>query len=139
LLFGSAVIKVELVVWLHARIGFLFCSLAFLQLMGGHWAVLQMGAWADMLLRYSQHAGLVAGISQTFDGEHPCPICKAIRAGKKQEQKKAPLLNSELKKDYLATWNHFQVRQEWAEVVYPRLAEALQALAVEPAVPPPRA
>jgi hypothetical protein len=136
--FSFQTLKVISLALRRPNIGFLFCSLAFLQLLGGHWAVLQMGAWADMLLRYSHDAGLIAGISQTFDGGHPCPICKAIQAGKKQEQKKAPLLNSELKRDYLATWNHFQVRREWAEVVYPRFAEHLHALAIEPDVPPPR-
>ena len=120
------------------RFGFLFCSLAFLQLLGGHWAILQAGAWAGMVVSYSQQAGLMAGVSQTFDGEHPCPVCKAIQDGQKQEQKKAPLLSSELKKDYLATWNQFQISRRWSAVVYSALAERLLGIATEPAVPPPR-
>jgi hypothetical protein len=112
--------------------------LAFLQLLGGHWAILQVGAWAGMAVSYSQQAGLMAGLSQTFDGEHPCPICKAIQDGQKHEQKKAPLLRSELKKDYLANWNEFQICRQWSEVVYPVLAERLFGIATEPAVPPPR-
>ena len=124
--------------WLRSRIGFFFCSLAFLQLLGGHWAILQAGAWAGMAVSYSEQGGLICGLSQTFDGEHPCPICKAIQEGQKQEQKKAPLLSSELKKDYLATWNNFQICQEWSEVVYPVFAEQLRAVTTEPAVPPPR-
>jgi hypothetical protein len=126
------------VAWLRSRIGFLFCSIALLQLLGGHWAILQVGAWAGMAVSYSQQGGLMCGLSQTFDGEHPCPICKAIQAGQKQEQKKAPLLSSELKKDYLATWNQFQVCRQWSEVVYPVSAERLLGIATEPAVPPPR-
>jgi hypothetical protein len=130
--------KVRQVVWLRSRVGCLLCSLAFLQLLGGHWAILQAGAWAGMVVSYSQQAGLMAGVSQTFDGEHPCPICKAIQDGQKHEQKKAPLLTSELKKDYLATWNHFQITSQWSEVVYPVFAERLVGVATEPAVPPPR-
>jgi len=101
--------------------------------------VIQVGAWTGMVVTYSQQSGLIAGLSQTFDGEHACPICKAIQNGKKEEQKKAPMLNTELKKDYLATWNHFQIRREWAKVEYPGLAEHIQSLALEPPVPPPRA
>jgi hypothetical protein len=123
---------------LGSRIGFLFCSFAFLQLLGGHWAILQVGAWTGMVVSYSQQCGVVAGLSQTFDGEHPCPICKAIQDGQNHEQKKAPLLSSELKKDYLAVWNQFQVCQQWSDVVYPLFAERLLGIATEPAVPPPR-
>jgi hypothetical protein len=123
---------------MHSRVGILFCSLALLQILGGHWAVLQTGAWVGMIVRYSQQVGLKAGLSQTFDGAHPCPVCKVIQDGKKQEQKKAPLLNAELKKDFLAAWNRFQVHQRWVEVKYPGSAEQLQGVALEPAEPPPR-
>jgi hypothetical protein len=132
------VVKVPSVSWLRSRIGFLLCSLAFLQLLGGHWAILQMGAWAGMVVSYSQQGGVITGLAQTFDGGHPCPICKAIQDGKKGEQKKAPLLTAELKKDYLASWNNFQICRESSEVVYPAFAERLLNIATEPAVPPPR-
>ena len=123
---------------MRSRVGILFCSLALLQILGGHWALLQTGAWVGMIVQYSQQAGLKAGLAQTFDGAHPCPVCKVIQDGKKQEQKKAPLLNAELKKDFLAAWNRFQVHQRWVEVKYPRSAEQLQGVALEPAEPPPR-
>jgi hypothetical protein len=123
---------------MRSRIGVLLCSLALLQILGGHWAFLQTGAWVGMLVQYSQQVGLKAGLAQTFDGAHPCPVCKAIQNGKKQEQKKAPLLNAELKKDYLAAWNRFQVDQQWVEVKYCRSADQLQGVALEPAEPPPR-
>jgi hypothetical protein len=127
-----------IVAWLRSHIGSWLCSLALLQLLGGHWAILQVGAWAGMAVSYSQQGGLMCGLSQTFDGEHPCPICKAIQDGQKQEQKKAPLLTSELKKDYLATSNSFQISQPWSEAVYPAFSEQLRGIATEPAVPPPR-
>jgi hypothetical protein len=123
---------------MRSRVGILFSSLALLQILGGHWAFLQTGAWAGMLFQYSQQVGLKVGLAQTFDGEHPCSVCKAIQDGKKQEQKKAPLLSAELKKDYLAAWNRFQVHLEWVEVKYPGSAEQLQSLVFEPPVPPPR-
>jgi hypothetical protein len=123
---------------MRPRFGIFFGTLALMQILGGHWALLQTSAWVGMIVQYSQQSGLKAGLAQTFDGEHPCAVCKAIQDGKKQEQKKAPLLRAELKKDYLATWNQFQVHQDWAEVEYPGSIEQCAGVAFEPAVPPPR-
>jgi hypothetical protein len=123
---------------MRSRLGILFCSLALLQILGGHWAFLQTGAWIGMIVQYSQQGGLKSGLAQTFDGEHPCPVCKAVQDGQKQEQKKAPLLQAELKKDFLAVWNRFQVHLNWVEIDYLEFVEQLQDLALEPAVPPPR-
>jgi len=123
---------------MRSRIGILFCSLALLQIVGGHWAFLQTGAWIGMVVQYSQQVGLKAGLTQTFDGEHQCSVCKAIQDGKKQEQKKVRLLQTELKKDYLAAWNRFQVHQGWIKMEYSGSAEQLQGVVFEPALPPPR-
>ena len=123
---------------MRSRIGILFCSLALLQILGSHWAFLQTGAWIGMVVQYSQQVGLKAGLAQTFDGEHPCSVCKAIQDGKKQEQKKVRLLQTELKKDYLAAWNRFQVHQGWIKMEYSGSAEQLQGVVFEPALPPPR-
>ena len=100
--------------------------------------MLQTTAWVGMIVQYSQQAGLRAGLAQTFDGEHPCPVCKAIQDGKKHEQKKAPLLQAELKQDYLAPGSRFQVHPGWVAVKYPSVSARLEAMAFEPAVPPPR-
>jgi hypothetical protein len=123
---------------MRSRFGIFFGALALLQILGGHWALLQTSAWLGMIVQYSQRAGLKAGFAQTFDGEHPCSVCKAIQDGKKQEQKKAPVLQAELKKDYLAPWNRFQIHQGWVEMKYSGFTEQLEAVAFEPAVPPPR-
>jgi hypothetical protein len=55
--------------------------------LGGHWAVLQSVAWVTMVAGYSQTAPLKAALVKTFDGKHPCPICKFVAKGKKSEQK----------------------------------------------------
>lgn len=47
---------------------------------GGQWMVLQGVAWMGMAVSYSLAEGSVAdGLSKTFDGEHPCPLCKAVK------------------------------------------------------------
>jgi hypothetical protein len=55
---------------------------------GLHWVVLQSTAWAGMIVSYSiQEGSLLTGVSQTFDNEHPCPLCCAIKQGKQSEKK----------------------------------------------------
>jgi hypothetical protein len=54
---------------------------------GLHWAALQSVAWMTMLVSYSQDSGFSAAISKTFDGKHPCCLCKHIEQSKKSEQK----------------------------------------------------
>jgi len=55
--------------------------------LGGHWAILQSVAWVTMVASYSQTAPLKAALVKTFDGQHPCSICKFVAKGKKSEQK----------------------------------------------------
>jgi hypothetical protein len=52
-----------------------------------------------MLIDYSQTAGgLATGISQTFDGEHPCSMCKAVKKAKQEQAPQGIVLKlSELK------------------------------------------
>ena len=67
-----------------------YCVLVFLALsIGGQWALLQSVAWMGMMIDYSRDGSIAGAVCKTFDGKHPCPLCKAIAAGKKSEQKKA--------------------------------------------------
>jgi hypothetical protein len=56
---------------------------------GGHWAVMQSYAWARMLVENSENSRFVVAVEKTFDGQHPCDICKSIETAKGKE-KKAP-------------------------------------------------
>jgi len=59
--------------------------------LGLHWAFLQSVAWVGMIVSYSHKASLAEAVSKTFDGKHPCCLCKMIQKGradeKQQEQK----------------------------------------------------
>jgi hypothetical protein len=91
-----------------------------------------------MVIQYSQHGGIAAGLTQTFDGAHPCSMCRAIKAASDQEQKKAPLLQTEFKKDFLAEEDRFEVQRTWTELNYSWFDEHMQSVVFRPAVPPPR-
>ncbi|MEP4079374.1 hypothetical protein [Haloferula sp.] len=57
-----------------------------LHLCGGHYGVLQVIAWTQMIVEYSGEKGLVQGAIQTFDGEHPCDLCLSITEAKKGDK-----------------------------------------------------
>ncbi len=54
---------------------------------GLHWAVMQSAAWVGMAVTYSVKTGsVVQGLSDTFDGEHACPLCHLVKEGTKDPQ-----------------------------------------------------
>jgi hypothetical protein len=74
---------------MKSRLAAFLCVMAVFQLMGGHWAVLQVTAWVGMLVRNSETEGVGIGISKTFDGEHPCSLCLSIAKNKQTEKKQS--------------------------------------------------
>jgi len=54
--------------------------------LGLHWALLQTVAWTGMLISYSRDASFKEAVGKTFDGKHPCPLCKAIKKGRAEEK-----------------------------------------------------
>ncbi|MEI2722890.1 MAG: hypothetical protein V9H26_04935 [Verrucomicrobiota bacterium] len=69
------------------RLGHCLMLVALLGATGGHWGVLQTVAWTRMLANNLQTDSLETALTKTFDGKHPCGMCKAIDAGKKSAKK----------------------------------------------------
>lgn len=70
------------------KLGLIFAALALFSIAGGHWAVLQTVAWAEMLHDCGQRTGsLAVAAEQTFDGQHPCELCLQIAAAREREAK----------------------------------------------------
>lgn len=68
-----------------------FAAVAVLVLiLGLHWAALQTIAWSRMVLVYSRTASLGEAIRMTFDGQHPCRLCLAVREGRRAESNDPP-------------------------------------------------
>ena len=59
-------------------------------ILGLHWAALQTIAWSRMVLEYSRTASLSEAIRMTFDGQHPCRLCLAVREGRRAESNDTP-------------------------------------------------
>jgi hypothetical protein len=56
--------------------------------LGLHWALLQTIAWTGMVVAYSADSSFRLGVVKTFDGKHPCPLCKIIKQGRTEEKKR---------------------------------------------------
>ena len=55
--------------------------------LGLHWAFLQTVAWTGMIISYSQGSSFKEAVAKTFDGKHPCSLCKVIQQGRAEEKK----------------------------------------------------
>lgn len=119
------------------RFGHLLLILALLGATGGHWAVLQTIAWAGMLATNLQTESVGEAISKTFDGEHPCKMCKQISAGKKAEKKsELPLQIKKLEFINERPVLVFTAPQDFQ--LAPVFLSELDGLSHQPSVPPPR-
>src|SRR5438876_205799 len=55
---------------------------------GGQWVILQSVAWVGMAVSYSRDSTLTEALLKTFDGQHPCKLCKVVQEGKNAEKKR---------------------------------------------------
>ncbi|MCX6894418.1 MAG: hypothetical protein NTZ16_02705 [Verrucomicrobia bacterium] len=119
------------------RLGHLLLIVALLAATGGHWAVLQSVAWTTMLAANLTTDSFGEAVSKTFDGEHPCGLCCAVKAGKATEKKT----------DLPAPLKKFEYVNEAPRIVFAAptaftlLAARVQFpdfLSAAPPLPPPR-
>jgi hypothetical protein len=122
----------------RGRLAIAVAFLALFLLAGGHWAILQTGAWMGMIVAYAKDGNVSTAISRTFDGKHPCAVCSAVRDGRKQEEKKAPGLQLELKKDFIIQSFLFEMVRDFSWSEYRRYERDLVSITLEPLIPPPR-
>ncbi len=77
---------------------YLFLLFGCLHLVGGPYALLQVYAWGNMLVTYSQETSLAQATKDTFSGEKPCHLCKKIEASKSSNpddnNQNAPILTA---------------------------------------------
>ncbi len=69
------------------RLGKVLVVFSLIATLSAHWALLQTVAWTTMLASNLQSGSLCTAVTRTFDGAHPCCLCKAIAAAKRSEQK----------------------------------------------------
>ena len=123
---------------MKSRFGAFLCALALIQLMGGHYAVLQATAWVGMVVNYSKAEGVGAGISKTFDGKHPCSLCLSIAKNKQTEKKQSTQLAAAkiYLVDHAQRWTLLPPCYSWD---LGTSSFSLVSCDSSPLVPPPRA
>lgn len=105
--------------------------------LGLHWALLQTVAWTGMAISYSRDASLVEALKKTFDGEHPCCLCKAIASGKKSE-KKSEAVSPLLKMEFPLVAGDLRLFPPARFAELRRMNFFADSLFPKPPVPPPR-
>ena len=110
---------------------------------GLHTVVIQTAAWAGMLVSYSLKSGsVVQAVSETFDGEHPCELCKLAQQQadpEPAEDKQAPKVDGKLKVHLIAEVIPAVVISAPPPLVFTTAAEVrLCVLQHTPDTPPPR-
>jgi len=105
--------------------------------LGLHWAALQSVAWMGMLVAYSQSGSVASAVEKTFDGRHPCPLCKAIgkaeQGGKKQDFQLGRKIDMDCLRQGALLIPPIQ------DFSWPAIAADGSGFSPEPGVPPPRA
>jgi hypothetical protein len=91
-----------------------------------------------MIVAYTKDGDVSTAITKTFDGNHPCALCCAVQDGRKQEEKKAPGLQLELKKDFIIRSFLFEVVRDFAWRDYGQYYRDLVGITLKPLIPPPR-
>ena len=123
--------------FVFARFGKFLVIAALVVTTGAHWAALQTVAWTTMLAANISSESFSDAVSKTFDGEHPCPLCKAISAGKKSE-KKTEFTAATLKLEFPPLAEKFSlIAPEPVRIFSPAIISAATFLP-KPSVPPPR-
>jgi hypothetical protein len=103
--------------------------------LGLHWALLQTVAWTGMLVAYAQKGSIAQAITKTFDGDHPCALCKVIKQGRAEEKRQAqPQAGPRLKLDCGLIWE----RVDFHFASAPEPVDAPPAPAAERREAPPK-
>lgn len=82
---------------LAKRFGCVMMALGLFLVAGGHWAMLQSVAWATMVKDFSRTGSLTQAVGKTFDGKHPCTMCKKIATARTSEEKAPPTVKVDKK------------------------------------------
>ena len=120
------------------RLGKILTACSLVVLISGHWALLQSVAWVGMAYSYAQEDSLDVALRKTFDGQHPCKLCKAVREGKQTERKQHALV-ADIKIDFFLDRQTAPLLPSSVTVELPVVPDQkAPARHDAPPVPPPR-
>ncbi len=90
-----------------------------------------------MLVKNARHVSLSEAVAETFDGKHPCHLCRVVAAGKKSE-KKSEVVPAVAKIDLICTTRRWSCLPPFRPHVYAGLVVSFDQYIEQPPSPPPR-
>ena len=119
------------------KLGHVLLIVILLSAGGTHWLVLQSVAWTTMLATNLRTSSLAEALERTFDGRHPCRMCRQI-AHERQHEKKTELRCElrQLEVTYAAPAFVFDAPAPPRQI-FPA-PDSLNCLTHAPPVPPPK-
>lgn len=120
-----------------ARCGKLLVVAALVLATGAHWAALQTVAWTTMLANNLRTQSVSEAVSETFDGKHLCPMCRAIAAAKKSE-KKSEAVSATLKMEFPPAASAFVLISPKPLSAISLAEFSADSFFAKPPLPPPR-
>ena len=104
---------------------------------GTHWFFLQSIAWVGMTIKFSRTESLTGALIKTFDGQHPCNLCKAVSEGVKTE-KAQKLQKLETKLDFFCSSKVSLLEVALPEALPTYTCAVPHGRLDAPPIPPPR-
>jgi hypothetical protein len=106
---------------------------------GDQWAVMQSAAWFGMFVNSLRKDSIPQAVTETFDGKHPCQLCKAI-AKSESSQKKTELMPNPTRVVFLPLSRQpALISPECFQMIRIHFDTIAQTPAAPPLTPPPRA
>jgi hypothetical protein len=90
-------------------------AIALILLMQGPAMLVQEVAWAKMLVSYTQERGLKRGVIETFDGNHPCELCRKASQFREEENRKEPAEKPGESQRFRLAWSEM-IPSEWLKL-----------------------
>jgi hypothetical protein len=99
---------------------------------------LQSVAWSRMLVAYSRGGQFISAVTKTFDGRHPCSLCKQIQRAKNGEPRPERAVEVENQAAFVAPALAALMRNEGVSwnLEIPEWRGSVRA--EQPVTPPPR-
>lgn len=119
------------------RISRILAICAAVQLLGGHWLALQSVAWVGMLANYSQSESFVGALEKTFDGDHPCDLCKVVKSGRETEQRQEAVVTAFKLDAVVAIFTQLPL-PDASDYTYPPALSVVTSRMLAPPTPPPQ-
>lgn len=91
-----------------------------------------------MLVSFSQKDGFATALEKTFDGKHPCKLCKAVDQARQDSCPGKALIKSDLKITWMLVEQTQLLWSPATEISFPSADLSSDLIFLVPSLPPPK-